>query len=403
VFFYFKIMVYIFEIIIGVLVIYLAFNGFYLFFFAVCSLFTNKKVIKENNYLNKFAVLIIAYKNDQVILESAVENLNQTYAKDKFDIIVVGDHLEPETVNQLKKLPIKVIAFDLSYSTKGNSVLKTESLIREGDYDFIVLLDIDNVMEADYLIKLNNEITEGIQVIQTHRIAKNLDTSIAILDALSEEINNSIFRLGHVNIGLQTALIGSGIAIRKDFFLNQVLTIRAVGGYDKEMELIMALDKTKTKYTPNIEVYDEKTRFIDDLNKQRTRWFSAQFFYLRKNLFKSLISLLINSNLNYFNKTLQLLLMPKVLVLGFAFLLPILTYFIDYDDFKYLFPISLLSFFAVLFSAIIALPLKYFKLEYFFAFKKLPIVFVTLLKSLTNLKGANRNFIATPHHTNKKK
>jgi hypothetical protein len=68
--------------------------------------------------------------------------------------------------------------------------------------------------------------------------------------------------------------------------VDEVLKIRAVGGYDKEMELIMALKKTKTKYTPNIDVYDEKTRYIDDLNKQRTRWFSAQFFYLRKNLLK---------------------------------------------------------------------------------------------------------------------
>jgi cellulose synthase/poly-beta-1,6-N-acetylglucosamine synthase-like glycosyltransferase len=398
-----KIMIYTFEIIIALLVIYMAFNGFYLFFFAVCSLFTKKKVFIENTYLNKFAVMIIAYKNDQVILESAVENLNQTYAKDKHDIIVVGDHLQPETVAQLEKLPIKVIAFNLPYSTKGNSVRKTESLIRNGDYDFIVLLDIDNVMEADYLTKLNNEIKEGIQVIQTHRTAKNFDTPIAILDAFSEEINNSIFRLGHVNIGLQTALIGSGIALRKDFFLNEVLAIKAVGGYDKEMELIMALNKTKTLYTPNIEVYDEKTRFIGDLNKQRTRWFSAQFFYLRKNLLKSLISLFTNSNLNYFNKTLQLLLMPKVLVLGFAFLLPILTYFIDETDFQCLFPISLLSFFAVLLAAILALPLKYYKAEYFSAFKKLPIVFITLLKSLTNLKGANRSFIATPHHTNEKK
>ncbi len=391
-------MIYTLEILLALLVIYMAFNVFYLF-----SLFNKKEFITENQYQNKFAVMLIAYKNDHVILESAVENLNQTYPKDKHDIIVVGDHLQPETVAELEKLPIKVLAFDLPYSTKGNSVRKTEPLIREGNYDYIVLLDIDNVMEANFLKKLNNEITTGVEVIQTHRTAKNLDTPIAILDAFSEEINNSIFRQGHVNVGLQTALIGSGIAMRKDFFLNEVLTIRAVGGYDKEMELIMALKKTKTKYTPHIEVYDEKTRYIGDLNKQRTRWFSAQFFYLRKNLLKSLISLFTNSNMNYFNKTLQLLLMPKVLVLGFAFLLPILTYFVNNPDFGWLYPLSVNSFIAVVLAASLGLPRKYYKAEYFAAFKKLPIVFVTLLKSLTKLKGANRTFIATPHHSNEKK
>lgn len=389
----------IFEIIFAFLVFFMTFNVFYLLFFAVCSLYNKKQNLNENPYQNKFAVLIVAFKNDQVILESAVENLNQTYPKDKHDIIVVGDHLQPETVAELEKLPLKVIAFDLPYSTKGNSIRKTEDLIINGDYDFIVLLDIDNVMEADYLRKLNNQINSEVQVIQTHRTAKNLDTHIAVLDAFSEEINNSIIRKGHVNIGLQTALIGSGIAFRKDFFVDEVLKIRAVGGFDKELELVMALKKTKTMYTPYIDVYDEKTRYIDDLSKQRTRWFSAQFFYLRKNLLKSLISLFTNSNINYFNKTLQLILMPKVLILGFAFLLPVLAYFF-YPEYLLL---TILNFIAVVLAASLGLPRKYYKAEYFSAIKKLPIVFVTLLKSLTKLKGANRTFIATPHHVDKKK
>ncbi|MFZ4796476.1 MAG: glycosyltransferase [Bacteroidia bacterium] len=389
----------IFEIIFAFLVFFMTFNVFYLLFFSLCSLYNKKQNTTENPYQNKFAVLIVAFKNDQVILESAVENLNQTYPKDRHDIIIVGDHLQPETVVELEKLPLKVIAFDLPYSTKGNSIRKTEDLIINGDYDFIVLLDIDNVMETDYLRKLNNQINSEVQVIQTHRTAKNLDTHIAVLDAFSEEINNSIIRKGHVNIGLQTALIGSGIAFRKDFFVDEVLKIRAVGGFDKELELVMALKKTKTMYTPNIDVYDEKTRYIDDLSKQRTRWFSAQFFYLRKNLLKSLISLFTNSNINYFNKTLQLILMPKVLILGFAFLLPVLSFFF----YKEYLLITIINFIAVVLAASLGLPRKYYKAEYFSAIKKLPIVFVTLLKSLTKLKGANRTFIATPHHVDKKK
>jgi cellulose synthase/poly-beta-1,6-N-acetylglucosamine synthase-like glycosyltransferase len=152
-------------------------------------------------------------------------------------------------------------------------------------------------------------------------------------------------------------------------------------------------------YTPFIDVYDEKTRYIDDLSKQRTRWFSAQFYYLRKNIVKSLISLFTNSNINYFNKTLQLILMPKVLILGFAFLLPVIAFFIYPEYLLH----SIINFIAVVLAASIGLPRKYYKAEYFSAIKKLPIVFVTLLKSLTKLKGANRTFIATPHHVDKKK
>jgi hypothetical protein len=91
--------------------------------------------------------------------------------------------------------------------------------------------------------------------------------------------------------------------------------------------------------------------------------------------------------------------MPKVLVLGFSFLCPILAFFF----YPHLLVLSLLSFVAVVLAASLGLPKRFYKAEYFVAIKKLPIVFVTLLKSLTKLKGANRAFIATPHHAKEKK
>lgn len=57
-----------------------------------------------------------------------------------------------------------------------------------------------------------------VEAVQTHRIAKNMNNDMALLDAVSEEINNTIFRLGHAKLGLSAALIGSGMAFRYDLF-----------------------------------------------------------------------------------------------------------------------------------------------------------------------------------------
>lgn len=379
--------------------IIVTFNVCYLTFFGVLSLFKSHKVKKENKHLYKYGVMIIAYKNDSVILESAAQNLLQSYNRDKFDIIVVGDGLLPDTIAKLKQFPLKIIELNLPYSTKANSIRETEHLVRNSDYDYIVLLDIDNLMEVDFLKKLNNEIETDIPVIQTHRKAKNLDTPIAILDAFSEEINNSIFRQGHQNIGLQTALIGSGIIFERQFFLNEILQIRAVGGYDKEIELLLAKQKVKTKYCPNISLLDEKTRFIDDLNKQRTRWLSAQFFYLRKNVLQAIYQLVFKGNINYVNKILQFTLLPKMFTLLLCFLMPFVTYFF----YKPLFGLSIINIIAIGITDAICLPRRFYSLHYFSAIKTLPLLFFSMLKGFTKLKGANRTFIATPHHVDTEK
>ncbi|MES2725994.1 MAG: glycosyltransferase family 2 protein [Bacteroidota bacterium] len=386
------------SFIIIILVITVTFNVFYLTFFGVLSVFRSNKVKEGNKHLYKYGVMVIAYKNDKVILESVTQNLLQNYSKDKFDIIVVGDGLLPETIATLKQMPLKIIELHLPYPTKANSIRETENLLCNSDYDYVVLLDIDNVMEVDFLKKLNNEIEKDIPLIQTHRMAKNLDTPIAILDAFSEEINNSIFRQGHQNIGLQTALIGSGIVFERQFFLSDILNIQAVGGYDKEIELLLAKQKLKTKYCPTVNLYDEKTRFLDDLNKQRTRWFSAQFFYLRKNVLQSIYQMLFKGNINYVNKILQFTLLPKIFTLVLCFIMPFITYFF----YEPLFVLSVINAIAIIITASISLPRKFYSMQYFSALQKLPLVFFSMVKGMTKLKGANRSFIATPHHTDEK-
>lgn len=60
---------------------------------------------------------------------------------------------------------------------------------------------------------------------------------MAYLDAISEEINNSIFRLGHVNLGMSAALIGSGMAFEYSLFYKAMMSNTSVGGFDRVLEM----------------------------------------------------------------------------------------------------------------------------------------------------------------------
>ena len=71
------------------------------------------------------------------------------------------------------------------------------------DYDIALVLDADNVIPYDYLSDINDLFANPeVEIVQTHRSAKNLNNDMALLDAISEEINNTIFRLGHAKLGL---------------------------------------------------------------------------------------------------------------------------------------------------------------------------------------------------------
>ena len=200
-------------------------------------------------------------------------------------------------------------------STKSKALNKA-MLVLESVYDIAVVLDADNVMAKDFLTKINNAFQQDVTAVQGHRTAKNVNNSWAILDAVSEEINNSIFRKGHRVLGLSSAIIGSGMAFKYDYFKNLMATVTAVGGFDKEIELKMLKEGKEILYLNDALVYDEKVQKSEVFGNQRRRWLSAQLHYFRKDILKATKALILKGNIDYFDKAIQFIQPPRILLLG---------------------------------------------------------------------------------------
>ena len=76
-----------------------------------------------------------------------------------------------------------------------------------------LIMNADNVVDTNFLEVVNNTYASGSNAIQTHRIYQERPNNVSILNAITDEINNSILRAGHVNLGLSASLNGSGTAI----------------------------------------------------------------------------------------------------------------------------------------------------------------------------------------------
>jgi len=382
---------------------YLGITVIYNLIYALAGLFKLRNRKAKENRLRKIAVLIPGYKEDKVILQTAKVSLRQDYPKEKYEVIVIADSFSHETLQKLREMPIRVVEVIFENSTKSKALNKTMSQI-PNDYDIAVILDADNLMAADFLSKINDGFNQGFRVIQGHRVAKNTDTSFAILDAISEEINNHIFRKGHRVLGLSSALIGSGMAFEYLFFKNMMADIKAIGGFDKELELKLLRDRQTIGYLENALVYDEKTQKADNFQRQRKRWLSAQFIYFSNYLGSGLKHLFLKGNIDFFDKVLQLAFLPRVLLLGVLFLCSAVSIganllslpFIESNfGTNWLFWTGL--FIVTGLTLLLSTPRKFFSFRTLKAISSLPRAFLLMFGSLFKLKGANKKFIHTVH------
>ena len=370
----------------------------YIFIFSVASLFYKQKTYSDNGNLKKMAVLVPGYKEDGVIVEVANLALQQDYPSDLYDVVIIADSFQKETLATLKTLPIKLIEVSFEKSTKSKALNKAMAQLNE-DYDIAVVLDADNVMASDFLKKINAVFEKDFIAVQGHRTAKNVNNSWAILDAISEEINNNIFRKGHRVLGLSSAIIGSGMAFRYQYFKALMATVTAIGGFDKEIELKMLKEGRKIVYLDDAVVYDEKIQKSEVFGNQRRRWLSAQFHYFRKDILSAIKHLFLKGNVDYFDKAIQFIQPPRILLLGAVLLFSlgfiIANYVLENKIIYSKYWIILAS--ACILSFIFSVPRSFYNLKTLGALASLPKGMFMMLLSLLKIKGANKTFIHTQH------
>ncbi|HEV7351124.1 glycosyltransferase family 2 protein [Telluribacter sp.] len=374
-----------------------AFVTLYLFVFAVAGMFRKPATYhpEARPRQRRMAVFLPSYKEDAVIVDSAVRALEQKYPKDRFEVVVIADSLQPDTLVKLRALPIRVVEVVFETSTKAKALNAALQQL-DGQFEVAVVLDADNVMAPDFLDRVSQAMERGWKVVQGHRTAKNTNTGTAILDAVSEEINNHIFRKGHRVLGLSSALIGSGMAFDYTLFIELMTEIQAIGGFDKELEMRLLKQRIRIEYLDDALCYDEKVQNAAVFEKQRTRWIAAQIKYLRLNFWPG-IAHLLRGNIDYFDKVVQTMLPPRVMLLGGLVGATVPVWLI--------WGLSTLSWFVTIQLAMLVAtfyistpPALRQKLGWR-EFSQVPALFIRFFKSILKMGEAQKKFIHTPHGT----
>jgi cellulose synthase/poly-beta-1,6-N-acetylglucosamine synthase-like glycosyltransferase len=362
-------------------------------FFSIASLRHKTPKFPVPSKFGKIAVLFPAYKEDRVIVNSVTEFLKQDYPKEQYDIFVISDQMKEETVDALRKLPIKVIEVTFERSSKAKAMAFASDRIKGNGYDVVAIMDADNTTEPNFLSRINEAIMSGIGAVQACRTGKESSSDVARLDGISESINNGIFRIGHNAAGISAALSGSGMAFKADWFFENIYKLNTAGE-DKELEALLLKQRVYTVFLNDVDVFDEKVAKVDAIGNQRKRWIAAQYAILRRTI-PDFPKALFSGNIGYCDKIMQWMLPPRLIQFFLLALFTILG-LISFNHAIYVkwIILCLLQITAIL----LTLPRRFLNINLLKAIVlKIPkLIFVTI-KGMFKLKGAHKDFIHTEH------
>lgn len=381
----------------AVVFIYLAANAVYLFIIALGGRLIPNKKFAVHPEKKKILVLIPCFKEDLIILDTASRTAEHDYPQDKFTILVIADKLKPATLSTLRKIPVNVLEVDLNM--KSRSLHAGLEAMSRPEAEIVMILDADNIMGAGCLEKVNDAFQQGYTAVQCHRTAKNKNTYIAWLDAISEEININLFRRGPAKLGLSAAPIGSGMAfdykLIRDIFSSEEILQNP--GEDREIDLQLMRRKIKMEFIDDALVYDEKVANAGVFEKQRVRWLEAQMNHVKRFFHGDMRD--APKTFLYFNKFFQNLLLPRILtILAFCFFVLMLIIqtlfkadiiFSGWAAWTALIGLYLLT-------LCISVPLAYYSAKTVRALSQVPVLMIAMMRALLQMKKKRAEFLHTP-------
>jgi len=373
-----------------VIFILVALSVLYLIIYGIASKFYREKQFPDTKDFRKVLVLFPAYKEDSVIVNSVNEFLKQDYPKEFYELVVISDHMQDSTNEKIGQLPVNLLKVTFEHSSKAKALNFAMDQYDADSFNIVTILDADNMVDASYLSTINKAFSFGVKALQAHRIAKNMQTGVAVFDAVSEEVNHSIFRKGHCAFGLSSALVGSGMAFEYKWFRENVTCLKTAGE-DKELEALLLKQSIKIEYLDTLYVKDEKTSQDNVYSSQRQRWLSAQYTMMISNLCN--IPMCIRTrNINYLDKIVQWMLLPRMVMFGLTGLMAVLVLIIDQE--------SAIKWFILVFLLIglfvIATPDGLLKVFIQKSWKTVPKLCFMMFLNFFKIKK-DKKFIHTPH------
>lgn len=256
-------------------------GGASLLYQAVCiviSLFSKPETFPDAPMDKRFAVLISA-RNESNVIGNLIDSLHaQTYPAELVDIWLVADNCTDDTADVARSKGCHVVErFNDELIGKGYALsYLLDHMLDSGDaqrYDAFFVFDADNRLDRHYIEEMNKAFQSGFRILTSYRNSVNLsDNWVSSGSALwfireSRFLNSSRMKLGtSCHVGGTGFMFSREIMNRNRGWKFHLLT------EDLEFTMDSVLHGDRIGYCGTAMLYDEQPVTFRQSWRQRLRW-----------------------------------------------------------------------------------------------------------------------------------
>lgn len=270
--------------------VFVFFTVFYLFqvLYTIISLLFKLKKPSAATKLYRYAVMIAARNEEQVIAELIRSIKDQTYPQELIDIYVVADNCTDNTAQIARNEGAEVIErHNLCLIGKGYaldyafSVLKAEG--KRTLYDGFFVFDADNILDKNYVSEMNKMFEKGYRAVTGYRNSKNFgDNWITSSYSLWFLREAAYLNKPRMILNTSCAISGTGYLVRADLIEKKDGWKYFLLTEDIEFNAQCLLEGEQIGYCEDAVFYDEQPRKFLESWSQRLRWMKGTYQVLKK-------------------------------------------------------------------------------------------------------------------------
>ena len=279
-------------------VVFILFTAMYIYqyYYIIVVLLKNKNVkSKGKNIMNKFAVIVSA-RNESDVIEEFIHTVDlQDYPSDLIDVYVIADNCSDDTAQKARIAGAHVYErFDNKKVGKGYALDFLFKILRskKTKYDGYFIFDADNLLSRNYISEMNKVFNRKYKIVTSYRNSKNYDSNwISAGYSLWFLRESKYLNYARMLLNNSCAVSGTGFLISSEIIYKNNGWKYHLLTEDIEFTIDSIINGEKIGYCNSACFYDEQPTSFKDSWNQRMRWskgFYQVFFKYGYNLFKSI-------------------------------------------------------------------------------------------------------------------
>lgn len=232
---------------------------------------------------NSFAILIPAHKEEKVIGDTIKNLMSLDYPKSLYDVYVVTD--TPDDLSgpaAAKEGAISIVRNNAKDGGRGFAVKwGLEEVRRRKDYDAYIIMDADNLLSANYLSKMNDELLAGQRIVQGHMRSKNPKYNWITKTIHADYVTrNRFYKQPRQGRSLCT-FMEPGICISREVLSRVGFDATSITE-DIEYSSKLSCEGIAIRWVYEADVFEEKPTTLYIAVKQRQRWMLGHILVMKR-------------------------------------------------------------------------------------------------------------------------